>query len=165
MTIGFLRLKLAFLFALAFAPMSPRSLTAQSLEAAAFMEGCWVEDRGGVRSEEIWMAPAGGIMLGMARVIRTGRPASWESTLIHIVDGTLTFSASPSGQAPADFAQATAAKPTLRFENRTHDFPQAIEYRPEGPDAMHARVFGAYQDAEPAFVVALERTSCPGAGN
>ena len=156
------RLRLAFLLAVTLAPLSPQSTDAQSLEAAAFMESCRVQDRGGVRPEEIWMAPAGGIMLGMARVVRTGRPASWESVLVHIADGTLAFSESPSGQPPADFTSAEATAPTLRFENRTHDFPQTIEYRPEGPDAIHARVFEAYQDVEPAFVVTFERAACPG---
>jgi hypothetical protein len=111
---------------------------------------------------EIWMAPAGGIMHGMARVVRTGRPASWESVLVHIADGTLVFSESPSGQPPADFTSAEATAPTLRFENRTHNVPQTIEYRPEGPDAMHARVFGAHQGVEPAFVVTFEQATCPG---
>ena len=142
------RVRLAFLLAVTLASLSPQSTDAQSLEAAAFME--------------IWMTPAGGIMHGMARVVRTGRPASWESVLVHIADGTLVFSESPSGQPPADFTSAEATAPTLRFENRTHNVPQTIEYRPEGPDAGHARAFRAYQDVEPAFVVTFERAACPG---
>ncbi len=142
------------------APVSAQSI--ESIEPASFMEGCWVQARGGVRSEEIWMAPSGGVMVGMSRVVPAGRPASWEFLVLHVVDGNLTFSASPSGQEPADFTRAAAKEPAIRFENRIHDFPQAIEYRPEGPDAMQARVFGAYQDAEPAFVVAFDRTRCPG---
>ena len=156
------RLRLAFLLAVTLAPLSPQSTDAQSLEAPAFMESCLVQDSGGVRSEEIWLAPAGGIMHGMARVVRTGRPASWESGLVHIADGTLVLSESPSGQPTPDFTSAEATAPTLRFENRTHNVPQTIEYRPEGPDAMHARVFGAYQGVEPAFVVTFEQATCPG---
>jgi RimJ/RimL family protein N-acetyltransferase len=39
-----------------------------TLQDAAFIAGSWLSDEGGVRSEEVWTAPAGDAMLGMWRV-------------------------------------------------------------------------------------------------
>src|SRR5262245_38869518 len=38
---------------------------ASAFAALSFMAGCWEGEQEGIRSEECWLAPANGLMLGM----------------------------------------------------------------------------------------------------
>ena len=39
----------------------------------AFAAGCWQAQHGATTMEEQWSRPAGGVMLGMARVVSSGK--------------------------------------------------------------------------------------------
>jgi hypothetical protein len=132
-----------------------------SVDAAAWLAGCWMARNGGRRTEEVWMAPAGGVMVGMGRVVRPGRPASWEHLLLGERDGVLTYTALPSGQSLTHFPLVAAEPGRLRFENPGHDFPRALEYRRPAADSLLVHVFGAPEDPEPAFSVRFARDTCP----
>lgn len=161
------------LAALAFAAALPLPdpLTAQdpprpeappaTVDDAAWLAGCWVAGSGGTRTEEVWMAPAGGLMVGMSRTLRDGGARGWEHLLLARRDGVLTYTALPSGQALTHFPLALAEPERLRFENPDHDFPRAVEYRRAGADSLLARVFARVEDAEPAFVLRYARDPCP----
>ena len=150
------------LVAAAMLSVSCPPLSGQEAADASWLEGCWLQRGERGQTEEIWTSSLGGIMVGMSRVVRDDQPASWEFLLLRTIDGRLTYSAYPAGQEPADFVNMAGTEGFLRFENRSHDFPQAIEYWREGTNLIQARVFGSYQDAEPAFVLSYERAGCPG---
>jgi hypothetical protein len=48
------------------------------VEQLAWMAGCWREESGGQVADEVWMAPAGGVMLGMNRTVAGGPAVSTE---------------------------------------------------------------------------------------
>ena len=99
-------------------------------------------------------------MMGMSRSVRDGDAAGFEFVLLREVEGELVFSASPSGQTPADFVATSATQDLLRVENASHDFPQKIEYQPAPPDSMIASVYGDVGATTPAFQVLYGRTPC-----
>ena len=131
-----------------------------SVQSVAWMQGCWLASSGASSTEEVWMPPRGGLMMGMSRSVRDGVATGFEFVLLREVEGALVFSASPSGQTPADFVASLAAPDLLRVENANHDFPQKIEYRPAPPDSMIASVYGDVDASTPAFQVRYRRMPC-----
>jgi hypothetical protein len=126
---------LALLLALQAAP-------APAIDQAAFLAGCWRQDRPNGVVEEQWLAPGGGMMLGMSRTVHDGRVRTFEFTRIQEIDGRLTFFATPSNQAPAAFPLKSAAPGELVFENPAHDFPQRVIYRSQGENGLLGRIEG-----------------------
>ena len=137
---------------------SPITTLAQDdVGSAAWLSGCWVASAGDVRSEEVWMEPEGGLMLGMARTLRGGVATAYEFLLLQRKDGRLTYSAYPSGQTPTDFRATHVSTERVRFEAPEHDFPQAIEYERTSLDSLTAKVYGEIGSSEPAFVLSYAR--------
>jgi hypothetical protein len=131
------------------------------VSAAAWLGGCWVATSPtGRTTEEMWMRPAGGTMLGMSRSVREGIATGYEFLLLRSVDGRLVYSAHPSGQAPADFQVTEVSANKLSVENADHDFPQRIEYVPIGADSVVASVYAAVDDTRPAFSLHYRRSAC-----
>lgn len=126
---------LALLLALQAAP-------APAIDQAAFLAGCWRQDRPNGVVEEQWLAPGGGMMLGMSRTVREGKARAYEFTRIQEADGRLTFFALPSGQPAAAFPLKSAAPGELVFENPAHDFPQRVIYKSQGQDGLLGRIEG-----------------------
>ncbi len=140
---------------------SPNTMLAQDdVGSAAWLSGCWVASAGDVRSEEVWMEPEGGLMVGMARTLRGSVATGYEFLLLQRVDGRLTYSAYPSGQEPTDLGATEVSTQRLRFENPQHDFPQAIEYERTSVDSLTAKVYGEIGSGEPAFVLRYARNVC-----
>ncbi len=144
--------------------VAPPSAVPQDVEDAAWLAGCWAAENGESRSDEVWMAPAGGLMVGMSRSVRGGRATGYESVVLGVRDGRLTYSAHPSGQQPADFPVARLTDRELRVENPDHDFPRRIDYLRHGGDSIVASVFREVADETPAFSIHYARTPCAGGG-
>ncbi len=141
------------------APTSARA-QAPSVDEVAWMQGCWLASSGSSSTEEVWMAPRGGLMMGMSRSVRDGAATGFEFVLLREVGGDLVFTPHPSGQTPADFIVTSATADLLRVENASHDFPQKIEYLRAPPDSVIASVYGDVGAATPAFQVRYGRTPC-----
>lgn len=135
-----------------------------TLDAAAWLAGCWRAEFADGRdaAEEQWMAPRGGLMVGMSRSIRGGEARGHELLTIRAEDGRLVYHAAPSGQAPTDFPARNVADGRLEFVNAGHDFPRKIVYTQSGHDQIEAAVFGEAEGSEPAFTIPYERIPCPG---
>ena len=113
------------------------------LARLSWMAGCWIQKTPNGEIQEQWMAPGGGIMMGMSRTIADGRTASYETLRIApMVSGTLAYIASPSGQPQTTFPLKSASTSEVVFENLAHDFPQRIIYRRGGEDTITARIEG-----------------------
>ena len=112
-----------------------------SIDDASWLTGCWSGGEGDTRSEEHWMAPDGGTMIGMNRTVRGNETVAYE--LVRIVETgaeSLAYIASPSGQATTRFDLVRAGDDELVFENLAHDFPQRILYRRLDRDRIVARI-------------------------
>ena len=108
----------------------------------AWMAGSWCAAVGAERIEETWLAPAGGLMLGMSRTVAPNqkRP-QFEFLRIEMRDGLPVYWAQPQGGAAVPFKLTQADAGTARFENPAHDFPQRIEYRRNG-QTLRAEIAG-----------------------
>lgn len=131
-----------------------------AIDDLAWLTGCWASDGAEPGNGEQWMAPAGGSMLGMARVVRGGRMVAYEFTRIVTTDDGLVFIASPSGQETAEFALKRLDDKTVTFENPEHDFPQRIIYRMVDSDHLQGRIEGVTSDGEAHVEFPLTRFAC-----
>lgn len=143
---------------------TPTDGTAQAsgVDSVGWLAGCWTATSGSRSTEELWTQPKGGVMMGLSRVVRDGIATGHEFLLLRSPDGRLTLTAHPSGQAPADFAAVQVSPDSVRFENRSHDFPQKIEYHRVREDSLVAKVYGEADSPDPAFELRYGRTLCPG---
>ena len=140
-------LALALVPALAAAATSaPAPQPRSPVQQVAWLAGCW--ELAGPRgvTEEHWLRPAGGQMIGVSRTIR--RTAAGDSTTAHEFlrlfarGDTLVYAALPSGQTLTEFKTRTPSESLVTFENPAHDFPQRIIYRRRGADSLLARIEG-----------------------
>jgi hypothetical protein len=118
-----------------------------SIDRLAWLTGCWSRARANGMTEEHWMAPRGGTMLGMSRTVRDGRTVEYEYLQIRAEAGSLVYEARPSGQPSATFALEKVAEDMVTFENPSHDFPQRIIYR-RTADGIAARIEGTMNGAQ-----------------
>ena len=117
-----------------------KSTSPHSLSELAWLAETWRTDKDGKRSEEVWMEPAGGLMMGMNRSVR-GRQAAFENLRIVESAGEITYWASPQGAKATPFVLTDLSGSKVVFENSEHDFPQRITYQRLGDDLI-ARIEG-----------------------
>jgi hypothetical protein len=136
---------------------SPLAAQSSAIDRAGWLAGCW-ELRTATRlTVEIWMPPAGGMMLGASRTTMGERVREFEQLRLVAHGDTLVYHASPSGQAPTDFRSAfPITADELVFENPAHDFPQRIRYRRITADSMVARVEAGAR----GFDLPMRRVKC-----
>ena len=113
-----------------------------TIDQMAWLKGCWVQAKPKGVVEELWMAPGGGVMLGLGRTVRDGKLREYEFVRIVEADGSLAYVAEPSGQARATFPLKSLTPDEAVFENADHDFPQRVIYRRRGPGAVTGRIEG-----------------------
>ncbi|MBI3368546.1 MAG: hypothetical protein HY021_08920 [Burkholderiales bacterium] len=137
----------------------PGPAAAQALPA--WMAGSWCTATGADRGEEVWLAPAGGLMLGMSRTLPAGttRRLQFEFLRIELQDGVPTYLAQPQGRPAVAFRLAQADDRSASFRNPAHDFPQRIDYRSDGDDRLHAEIAGAGRDGKER-VIAFDFVAC-----
>jgi hypothetical protein len=140
--------------------LAPRALEAQSAAAPAasataapaaaaadvsrlaWLTGCW-ELRTATRvTQESWIAPAGGLMLGTSRTVVRDVAREFEFLRIESRGGVATYVAQPNGGAATPFGATTVSDSAVTFENPQHDFPKRIMYRRVGADSLVARIEG-----------------------
>ena len=113
------------------------------VEELSWMSGSWAGEKDGIRSEEHWSAPAGGLMIGMHRDVKDGRATGFEFFRIHVKDGVLSYLTQPGGRPAVPFKMKEMGERRIVFENLEHDFPQRILYWLSGPGELRARIEGS----------------------
>ena len=105
-----------------------------------WMAGCWEQRSGDRWTEECWMPPRGGIMLGASRSGKGERLGSWEAMQI-VLDqtGGMAFWAAPEGTHRTMFARQSASEPGVTFVNSANYYPQRVRYWREG-DLLMAEI-------------------------
>ena len=127
-----------------------------------WMAGCWAGQSGPMTFEEVWTRPASGSMMGIARVLKSGRVVFSEFMRIEMKDGALTFTPRiGSKQAPVDFRLKSLSDKEVVFENPAHDFPQRILYR-RTPSGITGRIEGKDKGKDRAEDFPMQRSACPG---
>lgn len=115
------RLLLLLLLSLPLAAQTPK------LDSLAWMAGHWTLTDGGETSEEVWLPPAGGMMLGLHRDAKGDR-GSFEFMRIAATKNGIVYFAQPSGRPPTPFTLVESTKGRAVFANPQHDFPKRIIY-------------------------------------
>jgi len=132
-----------------------------SIDQVSWLQGCWQLESGGRVVEEQWMAPRGGVMLGMGRTVRDGKLVEYESVILREQDGRLAYEAHPSGQPSAVFTSASVSQSTVIFENPTHDYPQRVGYQRDG-DSLLAWIDGTANGKSRRVDFPYRRVACAG---
>jgi Domain of unknown function (DUF6265) len=112
------------------------------LDQLAWLVGSWIERKQGVETEEHWIAPKGGIMLGVNRTVRAAGKTSFEFLRIARTSSGVSYFASPAGRPATEFPLVEAGDKKAVFENPKHDFPTRILYRLDADGALHGRIEG-----------------------
>ena len=136
---------------------------AATVDELAWLKGCWRSAGEGRQTEEHWLAPAGGTMLGISQTTAAGTTVEFEFMRIaQENNGDIFFIAMPSGQKEARFRLVKSGAREAVFENPMHDFPQRVIYRLEGDDSLLGRIEGISKGKEKAVDFPLKRISCDG---
>jgi hypothetical protein len=153
---------IAALLLAAAAPLAPAQAQADPFAPVAWLAGCWQQQGREAGSVEQWMAPAGGAMLGMARIVKGGRVVEFEFMQLRAdADGRLSFIAQPQGRPPTEFRLARQGEAEAQFENPGHDFPQRVIYRRTAPDQLVARIEGERNGKLRGIDFPMQRSACP----
>lgn len=101
-----------------------------ALPMPSFLTGCWVAEKAERWTEECWMEPRGGLMLGAGRSGSGDRLGDWEWMRVELdAAGNPTFHGSPRGAPPVAFPAVSATESEIEWRNPSHDYPQRIVYR------------------------------------
>jgi hypothetical protein len=113
------------------------------IEDFRWLVGSWAIDHNGRRITEVWMPPDGKTMLGMSRTVAEGNTVEHEFLIIRQeLDGRITYTAKPSGQAETTFTLFKNSENEAKFESLDHDFPQRIIYSSDAEDSLLAAIEG-----------------------
>lgn len=98
-----------------------------------WLAGSWQMEDGAAWSEEVWMYPRGGAMLGLGRSGFGPQLQQWEAMRIGVkADGRVSLYAQPRGGPATEFAMVSAGPESIEFANPAHDYPQRIRYWRQG---------------------------------
>ena len=133
-----------------------------AIDRVAWLQGCWESVSPQRTVEEHWLSPRGRSMIGVGRTVRGDRLVEYELVVLREQDGQLAYQAHPSGQPSAVFLSRTVGDGEVLFENPTHDFPQRVGYRRDGPDALLAWIEGTRNGQIRRVEFPYRRVACPG---
>ncbi len=134
-----------------------------AIDRLAWLAGCWEQQRGETLTQEQWMTPKGGTMMGVNRTVARGKTVAYEFLRIEERSGGRLFLiAKPSGQPEAEFMQTELSDSSVTFSNPTHDFPQRIRYRHDADGSIVGRIEGESDGEARAVDFPLVRVDCEG---
>ena len=131
------------------------------IDALRWLAGCWEMRQGERITEEQWMAPRGGVMIGMSRTVRGDSLIELEQVRIEKRGAALVYVASPLRQATAEFTGSVIGDGAAVFENPAHDFPSKISYRRQGADSLIASIAGQRGGKTRTIEYPYRRVACP----
>lgn len=133
-------LALAFLVELCLE--SPADAKKPTLEDLAWMEGHWSSMRDGVETEEQWLAPKAGVMLGVNRTTRDQKNTGFEFLRIEQRGDSIVYLPQPQGKPVTEFPLKELKDKLVMFENTQIEFPQRVSYRLTEDGKLVARIEG-----------------------
>lgn len=124
------------------ASLKPRLVPGTPEAHLPWLIGCWTTSRNGRTIEERWTVAPDGSLAGRGRTFRDGQVIDSEVVRITVEQGSLRYTANPSGQAEAVFIASEVSDSSVTFANPAHDFPTRISYRRVGGAGLHAEIAG-----------------------
>ena len=113
---------------------------ANAMPLPAFMTGCWNRVDGEHWTQECWMEPKAGLMLGASREGVADKLKSWEQLRVEqAANGAIVLLASPGGRPAVPFTARSVSPTAVEFTNAAHDYPQRIRYELKG-DKLEAEI-------------------------
>ena len=94
------------------------------------------------------------------RTFTVSLAVSHEFMQIRAADGTLAFTAHPSGQRSATFPLLRISDSEVVFENAQHDFPQRVAYKLESEGKLAARIEGMRNGTLRVIDFPMTRVAC-----
>jgi len=122
--------------------MGNRFMGKARIEELSWLAGIWESVDGESRSEEWWMAPRGGLMVGMHRTAGPARRPFFENLRIEETEGGIDYLAAPRGEGLTRFSMTASSPEKAVFENLLHDFPKRISYWIDDGGRLHALAEG-----------------------
>ncbi len=120
-----------------------------TLQDFAWLAGHWRIEQADRLVDEQWMAPAGGLMIGMARNVQAGKVREYEFTLLRQEpNGDIVYVASPSKQTETTFKLTSLRNGEAVFENPEHDFPKKVIYARKADGSLLAAIEGPGRDGK-----------------
>ena len=141
---------------------SPLSAIADPIDRAAWIAGCWRGTAADRVFEEQWMAPAGGLMLGVGRTTANGRVTTYEQMRIETDGERLVFTSRPLGKPEDSFPALAGDDQRVVFENLAHPFPQRIIYQRTTDGGLAARIEGTRGERVVGIDFPMQRVACAG---
>jgi Domain of unknown function (DUF6265) len=124
-----------------------------TLQDLAWLAGHWRSEQSDRTIDEQWMAPAAGLMMGMARNVQAGKVREYEFTMLRQEpNGDILYIASPAKQSEATFKLTSLRNGEAVFENPEHDFPKKIVYARQADGSLLAWIEGPGRDGKPRRV-------------
>lgn len=114
--------------------------TAPATPDMSWMAGYWLDCSDDREASETWSDPRGGLSVGHAVAIESGRP-SFEVSHIGPTPQGFAYVAQPGGAPPTVFVLAESGSARAVFANAENDFPTRVIYEREG-DSLKARIEG-----------------------
>ena len=128
----------------------------------AFMAGCWQGTDAQSTTEESWMRPGGGTMMGTSRVLAGGKVVFSEFVEVAEKPSGLVMTVALGIGTPGVPVTRIAAGPDeVVFENPAHDFPQRIRYRRLSDTSVVARIEGVEKGLAKGEDYPFRKVTCP----
>jgi hypothetical protein len=130
-----------------------------ALSTLSWMTGYWTGGDGDAIIEEIWLAPSGGVMVGVHRDVSGPDDVFYE--YLRIVSRPLEgiyYVAKPSNQPSAEFKARIITHHRVVFENLEHDYPKRITYELDG-DVLTVTIGGTVKGEERSSSWVMKRAS------
>lgn len=105
-----------------------------------WLAGHWCGEQGKTFSEETWMAPRGGLLVGMHRDTRDGKATGFEFMRIARQDGRWVLLVQPGGATVTAFPAERVEEGRVVFANPAHDFPKRVIYSRPDAGTLKARI-------------------------
>jgi hypothetical protein len=123
------------------------------LQQVAWLEGNWMDTvTYGFKSVPSYILEQWTVypdsLSGIGMMLKAGDTTVTERLCIRVVNGTLTYIASPVGQAMISFPLVSDSAGILAFENPINDFPSKISYSQLSAGSMKVELGGFNQGLE-----------------
>jgi hypothetical protein len=116
-----------------------------SIKSLSWISGHWVDDPEFIQTEEFWLEPRAGLMLGLHRDILDGNKFFFEYLRIEQVDEKIIYYASPRGNKAVGFTLTDQEEFLAIFENQENEFPKRIIYKLID-DKLHVKIDGGTEN-------------------
>ncbi len=131
-----------------------------TMQRLSWMAGCWRQETSTAATiDEMWMAAAGEMMLGISRTVGRGRVVEYEFMRIQSTQNGVTFFAQLPKQPETAFQLVKIDAQMVVFENPQHDFPQRVIYRRDG-EMLTGRIEGTQNGKSRSVDYPMRRVVC-----